>query len=198
MIAMDWIMKTVQLKPLLIYAFLALLIGAGGVAGGWYADAKYQAGVFWHVDPLDHTTLDHTISLGGYKILLGLSHASRKRGTIRRGTEFSVEIWPTHAQKFARNWYLSFRPKCLSGIPAIMVSGGPMAVRNTNAWIDYGMTGRFCVKFDGATSLQYYRINNRWVAAKDLRKIISAGRLPALIWHGARYHFDLQDGCWSK
>jgi hypothetical protein len=199
MIAMDWIMKALQLKHVLIYTFLALLIAAGGAVVGWCAAGKYQTKVFWHVDSLDHSALDHTILLNGYKILLCLSRASERRRTIGSGrTEFSLEIWPTESKKFARNWYLFFRPKGLSGFPEVMASGGPMAVRDTNAWIDYGLTGKFCIKFDGATSLEYYRITNRWVAAKNVGKIISAGRLPVLIWHGVRYYFSLHAGCWVR
>ncbi len=193
-----WSMKSSRLGFRLVFTLLVLLIAIGGVAAGWYASAAYQANAFWQLDPLEHMTLDHTIVLGRYRILVGVSQRQSQHGIIGREKSFSVEIWKAQVNGAHRNWFLQFQPESSYGVPMVVVSGGPMTVPGTSMWVDFGMNGRFGVKFIGSTGLKYYRLDNLWVAARDVREVYTANLPPVIIWHDTRYCFNPQTGYWER
>jgi hypothetical protein len=192
-------MENSRLTIRLTFTFIVVLIAIVGVSAGWYAAIASRTNAFWHVDPLDHTTLDRTIAIDGYRVLLSISRRQNRHGIMDGRKGFSVEIWHTHTKNkssLSHNCYFSFSPKSVYGLSMVTISIGPM-FHGANTWIGYGMTGKFCIKFNRATSEEYYRINNRWVAFKDVRQILTEGHPPVLIWHNINYYFNPYDGCWN-
>ncbi len=188
-------MSSSQLQRGLTRTLLTLLIATGGAAVGWYARGISRPISFWYPDPLDRATLDHDILLHGFRVLL--SKSAKRGGVNADGEKFSAEILQQH-RKNPRNCFFSFSTETPYGLPMITVDGGKLMPRDTNAWVDLGMTGRFGIKYTGLDSSEYYRIGNLWIAAGETHIISVAGHQPVLIWHRIRYYYSLRTGCWER